>query len=427
MRNHHRSTAPRPTATLVIALCGLLCGACSQEGAGPAREVRKGPDPASTTVRDATITDSQRELLETAFKAVSLMPTNPHVKNRSRGQEAVVDACLAMGLPQTALRFTEQITNWRRGLEYARYALWCIENGHASVAPRWLDRAAEIARGQQGQAESQAWRRDRIRAAIATGWLLLGEAGKAAGFGKGLTDSEQGPWAAAHAARIDPAVFDAQLASLDATIASGNIDQVRAALEACVALFERFYDEPARRAAAEERVRSGYAKLPPQVRVEMLKKIAAIALKREDRAKAAELVREAFSCFGEAQWQPRDFIAVRASLAALLFRAGEVEPARKELDSLITVYDSYRERIIDIYRAGALRPVAEAFAVMGEPATALKLYRRAIEEGCVNHNGRPRAHDLSASCLSMARHGVEPDETLAGRITAILAGLRAPW
>ena len=64
---------------------------------------------------------------------------------------------------------------------------------------------------------------------------------------------------------------------------------------------------------------------------------------------------------------------------------------------------------------------------MGDTATALSAYKRAVEEGVENPNSRPRAEDLSATCLSMAVHGVEPDAVLWTRIRQINDGLGDPW
>ena len=86
-----------------------------------------------------------------------------------------------------------------------------------------------------------------------------------------------------------------------------------------------------------------------------------------------------------------------------------------------------REQIVDIYRAGVLRDLAEAESVMGDAASALALYAQAVEEGVHNINSRPRAEDLSATCRSMAVHGVAPDPELRERMAAIFEGLGSPW
>ena len=109
------------------------------------------------------------------------------------------------------------------------------------------------------------------------------------------------------------------------------------------------------------------------------------------------------------------------------WRAGDESRARVDAEDLRRRYETQRERIVNIYRAEALHPLAEAYETMGDRITALAVYRRALEEGVVNPNSRPRAEDLAATCCSMAVHGVEPDEVVWTRIMEIAQGLGSPW
>lgn len=81
----------------------------------------------------------------------------------------------------------------------------------------------------------------------------------------------------------------------------------------------------------------------------------------------------------------------------------------------------------NIYHAEAIRPMAEAYHAMGDTESALDIYRQAIEEGMENPNSRPRAEDLSETCLSMALNGVEPGAELLDRISQIAENLGQPW
>jgi len=82
---------------------------------------------------------------------------------------------------------------------------------------------------------------------------------------------------------------------------------------------------------------------------------------------------------------------------------------------------------VDIYRAETLCPLAEAYRTLGDAASALAVYKRAVEEATVNPNSRPRAEDLSAICCSLAKHEVEPDLELWARLTKVHDGLGEPW
>jgi hypothetical protein len=64
---------------------------------------------------------------------------------------------------------------------------------------------------------------------------------------------------------------------------------------------------------------------------------------------------------------------------------------------------------------------------MRDPTEALAVYKQAAEAAVENPNSRPRAEDLSAICLSMAKRTVEPDAALWARIREIKSALGEPW
>jgi pentatricopeptide repeat protein len=125
--------------------------------------------------------------------------------------------------------------------------------------------------------------------------------------------------------------------------------------------------------------------------------------------------------------QPESAIPLMAQLARLRFRAGDEAGARAEAERALALFDAKRDTIANIYRARALRPIAEAYCAMGDTAAAFDLYKRAVEAGMENPNSRPRAEDLVATCCSLALHAMEPDAVLASRIREIQAGLGDPW
>ena len=67
------------------------------------------------------------------------------------------------------------------------------------------------------------------------------------------------------------------------------------------------------------------------------------------------------------------------------------------------------------------------WAAMGRVDEARRVYRLAVDEGVVNPNSRPRADDLSATCLSMARADVEPDAEFLARLREVRENLGDPW
>lgn len=405
--------------------CCAVAWACGPEPAeGPSEGARSDE---VGSIGDKPLAEFQEELLEIAYRAPSAMPLNPHVKNRSRGQEAVVATCLGMDQPRRALRYLEGIEDWRRGAAYADLAAYCAERGDAAQARRHLEEAARIAERSARDENGQAWRRDRIRIKIASAYLILGERDLAARFAAGAVDSEAGRLDVVRASLAAPDDLDEEVRALDAVLEGGSLDRVRHALEACAAIYDRVFEDEERRSRLEGRIRSSSTKLPARTRVEAFLGIADLAMDHGDRRAGLDNVEEARRLLEESTWLPEDRIPLEARLAALRHRGGEEIEARRDLDAALARYDAERAKIVDIYRAGALRPVAEAYQSIGDTRAALAVYRRAVEEGVHNPNSRPRADDLAATCRSMALHGVEPDGDLLARLLQICEGLSDPW
>ena len=356
------------------------------------------------SLTDKPLAAYQNELLDLAFAMASAIPVKPHIKDRSRAQEGDVAASLKLDQPRRALGLIEKIDNWRRGVGYADLAFYCAMHGYTAEVQRYLDFAMQISES------AEDWRRDQIRIKIADTHTLLGQTGQ---YVMGLSDAESG--------------FEEQLNNLDTLLVSGNFDIVKNALKACANLFNHFYDDAGRRLLAEEKIKVSWGALPVFMRVDLLTEMAGFALDHTDQAKALELINEAQNFMDGAQWPPEHRISLMSKLVTLRFRAGDRQKAGADADAMLALFDSQRDKIVNVDRAGALRPLAEAYQSMGNTATALAVYKRAVEEGIENPNSRPRAEDLSATCLSMALHKVEPDAELWTRIRQINEGLGDPW
>ncbi|MDI6451234.1 hypothetical protein [Anaerobaca lacustris] len=370
---------------------------------------------------DASLASYQEELLEIAFGAASAMPVDPHIKNRSRLQETVVAACLSLEQPQRAVRYAEQIHDWRRGAAYADLALFYAQRRLDSYVQPLLDQAAEIAAGEED------WRKERIRVKIAQVHALMGRVEMATRFEQGVEPAERGKVARIEVRIAAPDSFDEQMEALTTLIDTQQFDIVRNALAACVELFNRFYDDLDCRTQAEDKIKASWGSLPVFVRIELLMELANASLAHADSAKALALLDEAKNFVESPRWQPQSIIPLMAQLARLRFRAGDEAGARAEAERALDLFGAKRDTIVNIYRAQTLRPIAEAYYAMGDTAAALDLYKRAVEAGMENPNARPRADDLVATCCSLALHAVEPDAVLASRIREIQAGLGDPW
>ena len=128
-----------------------------------------------------------------------------------------------------------------------------------------------------------------------------------------------------------------------------------------------------------------------------------------------------------ATWKPELRIPVMARLAVLRHRAGDEGGAREDADAALAFFEAERNQIFDYKRAETLIPLAEAFRSLGDAPAAHGIYAKAVEEGALNPNRRPRADDLTATCCSMALHAVEPDAKLRARLLEIRSGLEGPW
>ncbi len=373
------------------------------------------------SLTDKPLAVYQNELLNHAFETAAAIPVKPHIKDRSRAQEKVVETSLELDQPQRALSLIEKIDNWRRGSGYCDLAFYCARHGYTGEVQQYLNLAVEISES------AEDWRRDQIRVKIANTYIWLGQTRQADQFETGIVDSESGKVAGVKAMIAGEDHFDEQMNALDVLIAPGNFDIVENALKAYTNLFNRFYDDAWRRSLAEEKMKTSWGKLPIFKRVELLTELAGFALDHTDQAKALELINEAQIFMDSAQWRPEHRIPMVSELVKLRFRAGDRQKARTDADALLALFDSQSDKIVNIYRAGTLRPLAEAYQSMGDTAAALAVYKRAVEEGVENPNSRPRAEDLSATCLSMALHGVEPDAELWTSIRQINDGLGDPW
>jgi hypothetical protein len=378
---------------------------------------------AQSTLSDQSLAPFQTQLLELAFQTASAIPVNPHIKDRCRTQEAVAQACLKLNQPQRAQGYIEQIQDWRRGLGYADMAFYAARLGIVEESRRYLQSAAQIA----GSEEIEKWRTDQIKARIAQTYAWLGDKEQAEAMETGLETFASGKVAEVQAMQGEPGSFDDQVAALERYISTGQFDAIQNALGVYSILLDRYYTEQARRKILDDKIKTLWLALPAVPRVNYFLELGDVALRHADPARAMEYHALARELLSAAQWRPEHRAALTAKLAVLRFRAGDPQTAKAERDEALVFYDSNRSLIADIYRATALRKVAESYQDMNDTPGAVSLYKRAVEEGVGNPNSRPRAEDLSAICISMAMNEVEPDAELWTRLRKIYEDLGTPW
>ena len=212
---------------------------------------------------------------------------------------------------------------------------------------------------------------------------------------------------------------------MDEVLAKGNLDQIRNVPRRLRRdVRRRSSPTPSAARRIEAKIQAGYARAPapssasncscgsPQTA------LGAAGLP----ARPSSSSRSARRILDGAGGCPRSGSGSRRASRVARHRAGERDRSARETSTrLLAAYAYEREQIVDIYRAGALRAIAEAYQAMGDPPARSTSTARAVEEGVANPNSRPRAEDLVATCLSMAR---EPDRARRRALQARMREIR---
>lgn len=374
----------------------------------------------SSALQDASVKPFQIELLEMAFEAASAMPVVPHIKNRSRNQEAVVRAMLELGLPRLAEKRIDGIDNWRRGAGYAALGVYCVKRGMMDRARQYLAKAERV------RDDGGDWTSEQLTAQVAELYAMLGEGEKARQVESTAGAIDRGRSITAEGQVTTPEAFEAQVAALDSQVALGVYDVSRNAAAGYVLLWDRYYQDAVRRQTVEGKLRSVLGKFPVWLQMEILVDLSLKSATHDDKAAASGFLGEAEEWLTKASWWPRDEVAWRSRLVKTRVQIEDRNGAREAIERTLARYGELESKLQNYERAGAIRPLAEAYAVMGDRSGALALYSRIVSLGVVNPNLRPRTDDFVANCCSLAAHAVEPDGPLWGQLREIHRGLKQP-
>ena len=384
-------------------------------------DITQGKSEIVDILRDRPLEAYQNKLLELAFESATAIPIKPHIKDRSRAQEKVVAAALDLDQPKLAFKYIEQIDNWRRGIGFADLAFYYAKHGYAEKVDEYLILANQVSETADG------WRRDQIRVKIAKTYTLLEQKLQADKFEANIVDSELGKVAVVKAMIAKDNFFNEQVKSLDDLIETGNFDILINALNAYTELFNRFYKNVERRLLVEDKIKTSWGNLPLFLRIELLTRLINFAIDHSDQTKALANVNEAQTLTDSAKFPLEYQIKLMAKLIKLRFLAGDKQKAKNDANALLSLFNSKKDKIVNIYRAKTLCPLAEAYQSMGNKGSSLKVYKMAVEESVENANSRPRAEDLTTICISMALNRVEPNAELWNRIYQIKKQFGHPW
>lgn len=409
-------------AVMLALFCSWVGCSKKPEGKSATQIVKTKHSNNGPTISQKPLPDFQVKLLELAFETASSIPVKPFIKDRSLAQEKVVDTCLELDQPVRAVRYADKIENWRRGLCYAKTAVYLAQNGYgAEQILKGLDIAEQIAAMDHGQ----LWRNDLIKAKIARAYVLLGEPEKAKQFDNNIMDSGGDQTKETESASNNHISFEEQIKVIDAMPPLMDFELTKAALHAYAGLYDFYYDDIEKRDILEDRIRStcDKNKLPIPIQMELLMKLTQISLDHDDLTKALEMVNDTETYLRDYQWPIEEYIPLSANVAKLRFDAGDQEKARTDIDALLAFYDEKMDDIVDIYLAETICPLAEVYQYMGDTKMALSVYKKTVEASITNPNHKPQAEDLSATCCSMAVYAIEPDAELWRCIHEVREGL----
>lgn len=419
--------------TAILSAAGLLAS-CAPS---PKQEAAGG---SAAPAADVPLAACQTELLELAFSGVSAMPLRPHIKNRSRAQLRVVEACLELDQPARAAAYIEEIANWQRWMGYAELAAWFAEQG------RFEESAAAAARAEAAVKLADDLRTGRIAAAAANPlidtlkeWryeavLTRLEEVRRLNAGAALRAADEKTYGEVNAAELNIERAAAGKASARAAVealrpftAHANFEVVYHGLMQLADTAAAHYEEIDLPQLLADEVVPKLDNVPVFLKTDIYVRFAEAAVQNGDAAGAEPLLQELDVMVGGLESRPLYYIPEAAKVIRLRHALGQAAKARTALDEALALFDARREFIVNIERAGLICEMAALYGLLGDTPMALRLYGRAVSEGRVNPNARPQADDLSRICLSMAVSAVEPTLELMSDLKAMQSALGAPW
>ena len=378
-------------------------------------------------LRDKPLESFQLKLLGLASQSAAAVPMQPHVKTRSRLQEAVGETQLRLGLLHSASTQFAAVENWRSGTGFADLAFECAADGQVEQAMRLLA-LAEVALSETTKDQAQDWRGDRVRARMSRALFALNMKEQARVMAGEVESSELGPALQERARGFTREEGIAYLAEAEQIAKAGVFDQVQACLKICADLYGRFYADVELRTSLEERIRSAWNVMPVSIRVETIVSMSKGALEAGDQPSSRTLLDDAEGLLSKYEWkQIQDYLPLLAKVATQRAMVGNEVQAQELIGLALAAYEKDAFRTADIYHARSLRPLAESLAKMGDEKGALVVYARVLKAGMSNPNSVPRTVDFVATCCSMAELAVEPNQELWDSLLKISKGFSAPW
>lgn len=427
----------RLAISLIIVLVSAFFFGCSPEQGSSKSTDEKHND--ELVLVDQAVNPDQLRLLELAFSGVSEMPLHPHIKNRSRAQMNLVEGCLELHQPSLALEYIKQIENWQRWLGYAHLAFYLIENNQTQQANEYIEKAEKalqlandlhsgnvVAATENPLIDTlKDWRYQAVLSRLAEARLLNRSIE--------TLHADAQKFGEVNAAdlmlnTLDTHDFDEAMKVLRVGTDDPSFEVVHLCLLKMAELMDLHYSSVPVSQILEDDVFPKLGKsMPVFLRLDVLLHFADVAVAHGDLMVATSLTDQMEERIEKLKSSPRYYIPEMSRLAQLRIRMEQAEEAALALDEMRELYESKREIIVNIDRAGLLCELAETAAALGDPALAVEFYARAVEEAQANPNSRPQAEDLGRICRSLAQADVKPSPELWAALTAMRSNLGNPW
>ena len=363
------------------------------------------------------ISETQIELIDTAFEIASKIPLEPHIKDRSRAQEKVVNTCIQLGLVDKAVKFSNQIKNWRKGSCYADIAIYFAKHGEFDKAKSCIELISTVKKAEQ------EWRNELILSKVAIAYHILDKEDKSIAIQESLPESKLADFVV-DASDIS---FDAKIAKLDKYIATGGFEAINNSIRALVELLKNNYASSEKRTLIESEIYSSWDTIPLNIRIESLIDMAKIAIDNADSIQAKVYISKAQDFIDNFEWPLRHKVTMVSKLSISKFIVGDERAARNDIDSILDEFKKNKDQIVDIYRAEILCQLARSYHAMSDSQKAIEVLELAVEQAVINPNSRPQAIDISEICLTMASLSLEPGKNLWQQISEINNNFGEPW
>lgn len=357
----------------------------------------------------AALTKTHTELLDLAYSSASTFPLVPHIKNRAQAQFWVAEAAVELGDLDRAAAISKDIPNFRRGVAFALLSHALLMQGHEQQSQVHF----ENARLSAAMSGLDDWERGFILAGLARVHMSRGETNDA----MRLLDHEQVKRSGATeliGLTIAAQVTDVkqQLKLIESQVEDGDFSSVQIAIWTYAGLMKMYHEDEKRFAELFKDLNWAGQPVPGHVRMPAMMHVAEYVIGHGTPAQAAPLLEGLDRIILDSGLPPIYRIPARAEVVKLRFLAGDTEAADKDLASILKDYEASRQILRDYQIAQVILPIAEIYAVMGDREKSLDYYRQTIEAGVINPNIRPQLSDFTRACVSMALHGVEPDDSM---------------